>query len=476
MTGHLIVVGSGLMQQPVYREARDMGIPTLGLDRDPNSVARRLADSWLECDISDEAACVAALRRWGGTYRGVLTVGTDFSTTVAHIAEEFGLWSHSYQAALAAKDKALMRQRLAQAGIPVPRFKVLDSEHRDFRGIDFPAVVKPVDNMGARGVRRVDTASDLEQAVQEALAHSRQGRAIVEDYIEGPEFSLDALITPKGFYRRGLADRDIHFPPYFVEMGHSFPTHAASRVQNELWDCLESSARALGLEWGAVKGDLKWHEGRPVVGEVAARLSGGFMSGWTFPLASGLSPVREAILLALGQEPKNPNYFLERSVVEGAIIGIPGTLMGWFGLNGGPVMREGEQIFFLRKTGDLTTFPRNNVEKLANVIVAQTDLEAARSRLKEYRRFLFPRLQAPHPQTEDWLSNPQQPAFRDGQDWYGIPWRDRLEDIQRIEPDLWRKLPKNLRKKVVEALEAGGIPGALYRLDCLTQDLPKRGF
>lgn len=471
MTGYLVVVGSGLMQQPVYQEARKLGIPTLGLDRDPNSAASLLADLWYECDISDEEACLAVLRRHKGPFLGVLTVGTDFSTTVARIAEEFGLRSHSYRAALAAKDKALMRQKLAQAGIEVPRFCTWDESTTDLGGVSFPLVVKPVDNMGARGVQRVDTPLQLQQAVQSAKKHSRQGRVILEDFIEGPEYSLDALITPNGFFRRGLADRDIHFPPFFVELGHSFPSEAAPEVQEELWRCLEDSARGLGLEWGGVKGDLKWHDGRPVAGEVAGRLSGGFMSGWTFPLASGVHPVQEAILLALGQQPQNPEYSLNQAVAEGALIGLPGVLNGWVHLSSHRELRGLQEMFFLKEPGQEVIFPTSNVEKIANIIVSAADLEQARSRLMEARRRLVPRLQAHHPATENWLSRPSQPAFRNGRDWYGVLWEDRVQDLRNVNPELWKKLSQVHQKRVIESLEAGGMTGAVYRLDCLALDL-----
>lgn len=463
---NLIVIGCGQMQLPVYRHARQMGLWTVGLDRDPDAPGRLEADHFLECDIGDEAACVQALSRLGKPYAGVVTVGTDFSTTVARVAEAFGLRSHAYTAAWRARDKALMRQSLAAAGIPVPAFQVVDPGQTPV-GVRYPAVVKPVDNMGARGVRRVEAPADLEAALSEARAFSRSGRVIVEDFVEGPEFSLDALVTPEGFYRRGLADRDIHFPPYFVEMGHAFPSQAEPTVREDLWECLEAAARALGLSWGAVKGDLKWDGRRVVVGEVAARLSGGFMSGWTYPLASGREPVREAIELALGQPPRDPTDSVRQAVAEGAVIGIPGYLEGWHGLGRVSSLEGVRYVFLQRRGGESVRFPRNNVEKLANVIVEGPGLAEVERRLRDARRCLVPLLRPNHPDTEAWLSRPDQPAFRDGEDWYGVSWAQRLEDLESLSPGDWGALTPRQREQVREALSAGGIAGALYRWRCL---------
>jgi len=469
MTQTLVVVGSGLMQIPIYEHARAMGLETIGLDRDPNSKARELATHWYECEISDEAACIELLRRLGKPFHGVLTVGTDFSTTVARIAEEFELLSHSYQAAHAAKDKAAMRQRLEQAGIRVPNFLVLaDNDAVNLQAVNLPIVVKPVDNMGARGVKKIETFSDLPQAIGEARTFSQSRRVILEDFIPGPEFSLDAFIHPTGFFRRGLADRDIRFPPYFVELGHSFPSQAEVSVQEALWRRLEEAARALGLSWGAVKGDLKFDGKEPVVGEVAARLSGGFMSGWTYPLASGIHPVREAILLALGQPPTKPDYPIKRAVSEGAVIGIPGLIQRWMGLEELKNSSLVAYFFLMRQEGDALVFPKNNVEKAANIIVTGKNAEEAAINLRWARKTLWPRLKPHQSQTDEWLSNPQQPAFVENKDWYGITWDERKEQVRQIGGAVWKKLGKNQHNLVWDALASGGLVGAVYWLDSST--------
>lgn len=468
MSRTLVVIGSGQMQVPVYQLAREMGITTIGLDRDPNSPGRPLAGAWYPCDISDEEACLQCVLDLGRPVHGVLTVGTDFSTTVARLTEALGLPGHRYEAAWNARDKERMRRVLRFHGVPVPDFLAV-SEPQPPPGIALPAVVKPVDNMGARGVRRVDQPEDWGPALAEALRHSRRGRALVERYVDGPEFSLDALLTPRGFYRRGLADRDIRFPPNFVELGHAFPSRLNPVDQEALWQCLEAAARALGLSWGAVKGDLKWEDGQAVVGEVAARLSGGFMSGWTYPLASGRQVVREAITLALGEEPADHDVPPVRGVVEGAILALPGVLRGWEGVDRIRELEGVAEVFLQRRPGETVVFPRNNVEKAANVIAVGPKREDAEAVLREARRILVPRLEPHQVATEEWLSRPLVKAFTPaGQDWYGVEWEERLEDLARYGGPAWSRLSPSQRRLVLEALEAGGLVGALYRLDCLT--------
>ena len=78
--------------------------------------------------------------------------------------------------------------------------------------------------MGARGCRAARDAGELAEAIAAALPYSRSGRAIVEEYIDGPEFSIDALVDGGEIRIRGIADRHIFFAPYFVELGHTMPS------------------------------------------------------------------------------------------------------------------------------------------------------------------------------------------------------------------------------------------------------------
>mgnify|MGYP002388944453 CR=1 FL=1 len=121
--------------------------------------------------------------------------------------------------------------------------------------------------------------------------------------MDGPELSLDAIVWRGRVTVCGVADRIIRFPPFFVEMGHTMwsalPADDRSAVERVFTDGI----RALGIDNGAAKGDIKLTSRGPMVGEIAARLSGGYMSGWTFPLASGVEVTRAALRVAAGLEP-----------------------------------------------------------------------------------------------------------------------------------------------------------------------------
>jgi biotin carboxylase len=166
----------------------------------------------------------------------------------------------------------------------------------------------------------------------------------------------------------GIADRHIFYPPYFVEMGHTIPTAASEANVAAIWEAFCAGVRALGLTHGAAKGDVKLTPAGPMIGEIAARLSGGYMSGWTYPLASGVDVVKAAVRLAAGMEPGPLTPLRHWTCAERAFISGPGVVEAVEGLEEARRMEYVTDVFCRVKPGDTVVFPTNNVSKCGNVI------------------------------------------------------------------------------------------------------------
>lgn len=288
----ILVLGGSIMQLPAVDIAHDMGWRVVVADANPNCPGRVHADEFAEVSLADLDGILKTARnlKEAGGLDGVFTAGTDFSGTVAYTAENMGLPGLSYETALDASDKSRMRAVFSREGVPSPRFiSYYAQENPDFTRLDFkpPFVVKPVDNMGARGIKRVDTDDELKAAAAAAFEFSRSGKVIVEEYIEGPEFSLDALVYDGEIFLCGIADRHIFFPPYFVEMGHTMWSSFPEDVIGSVIDVFYRGIRALGINNGAAKGDIKLSPSGPVVGEIAARLSGDICRDGHIPWQAG---------------------------------------------------------------------------------------------------------------------------------------------------------------------------------------------
>jgi biotin carboxylase len=418
----IIILGAGVMQGPAIRIAREMDLYTIVVDGDPKALNAALADRFERIDLKDKEGIEALARSLlaGGRdcrLGGIMTAGTDFSASVAWVAERLGLPGIPYEAALNASDKQRMRSCFEKAGVPSPAFKVFRSPPEN--PIPLPVVVKPVDNMGGRGCRRVDKAGDLEQALADALRFSRSGRAIVESFMDGPEFSVDAIVYDDEISVCGLADRHIFFPPYFIEMGHTMPTNVPPKDQEALLGVFKDAVRALGITGaghrGAAKGDIKLSPQGPMIGEVAARLSGGYMSGWTYPYSSGVRPIRGAIQAALGQRPGGLVPSRAWTCAERAFISIPGRVRSVTGLEEARQTEAVRDIFVRAEPGSDVNFPENNVTKCGNVIASAPGRDEASQAAERAVRSILIRLEPGNPVTGAFLSacsaGPGGPAF-----------------------------------------------------------------
>ncbi|WP_407425271.1 ATP-grasp domain-containing protein [Treponema sp.] len=432
----ILILGAGLMQKPAILAAKHLGYKAIVVDANKNAVAVPLADEFYPVDLKDRVSLLELAQKLNENdeLKGVFTAGTDFSASVSYVAEKLGFSAHSFESALNASDKVRMRACFEKAGVPSPKFQELDESFLKqtssyFSEINFPKVVKPCDNMGGRGCRLIRNESELSASVKHAIENSRTHRAIFEDYMEGAEFSIDSVVYNGTLTITGFADRHIYYPPYFIEMGHTLPSKVDNKIKNELIATFALGIKSLGLTCGVAKADIKYTKNGPMIGEIAARLSGGYMSGWTFPYASGMNLTEEAMKIALGLE---PDYLLSNRVslpwqphesvkgkaqpfdlyeisntlvsAERAWLSIPGKVKNIYGLD------EVKQIYGVRdvlprvKEGDEVDFPRNNVEKCGNIIAVGINHEQAYKSAEEAVSSITLRLETHNSKTEKFLS------------------------------------------------------------------------
>ena len=406
----ILILGAGLMQGPAIRAAKELDCEVIAVDGNPNAVCAKEADKFFPIDLKDIPALIdlaKSLKEKG--LHGVFTAATDFSVSVAAVAESCSLPGHSLEAARRASDKVLMRECFEKHGVPSPKFTHIFKNEIDEalqilkqKAIPFPITVKPADNMGARGCRLVYSQDELRPALEDAVNFSRSGKAIAEEFIEGEEFSLEALVINGEIFLNALADRHIFFPPYFVEMGHTIPSIKSKEECDELIRVFFLGIKALGLTNGAAKGDIFLRKAEPqkkgkrtaCVGEIAARLSGGYMSGWTVPYSSGFDVTKAAVKIALGEPVDElPNSEAARFSAERAWISVPGIIKKIYGLEEARSTKNVKDVLPRLFEKDETVFPKNNVEKCGNVLSSAESYDEAVKASMEAVQKIFLRLE-----------------------------------------------------------------------------------
>lgn len=383
-----MIIGGGLLQTPAIDTAKKMGYQVIVTDYNPEAIGMKHADIPIVMSTRDIQGSVRIAKQQNEItpISGVLTVGTDASQTVAAVANALNLPGIRFEDAEAATNKIKMRMRFKEHNIPSPAFLPvwsLSDAKKACKILGFPLVIKPSDNMGARGVIKIENANQISDAFKFAKSASPSGDLIIEQFMDGPELSIDAIIYNGEVTITGVADRIIEFPPNFVETGHNMPSALPEEMIKDACDVMKRGIQALGLTIGAAKGDIKVTKNGAMIGELAARLSGGFMSAYTYPLSSGVDLMKAAVEVALGQEPGNLEPVLNRVSIERAILCKPGIVKKISGLEEALKVPGIEAIFLNIKEGDLVVMPRSNVEKSGHIIAVGNNLKEAEAAVAE---------------------------------------------------------------------------------------------
>lgn len=379
-----MIIGGGILQVPAIQTASLMGIKTIVTDYNPDAYGLKIADYPVVMSTRDIDGTVRVAKEMSKKIpiNGVMTVGTDASKTVAAVANALGLPGIKFEDADCATNKIKMRNRFKKFKVPCPDFcgvwtytEALEA----FKKLEKPVVIKPADNMGARGVRRVDEEADLEEAFESAKSNSPSGEIIIEEYMEGDELSIDSLVFNGEVFICGIADRIIERAPFFIETGHVMPSQKSQDILDNAVEVMKQGIKALGITIGAAKGDIKITSQGAKIVELAARLSGGFMSTYTFPYSTGINLMKAGILVALGQKPLledlTPKW--NKVAIERGIIPKPGIIRDFAGLEEAEKISGVRHVFITREVGDEITTPTNNVEKAGHIIAVGDTHEKA---------------------------------------------------------------------------------------------------
>jgi len=299
----VLFVGAGRHQRRAIAHARELGLRTVAVDRNPEALGFPEADAFEVVDFSDVAGVIDVARRH--EVDGVLTVSADRAVpVVAEIAETVGLPGIGVETARLMTHKVAMRRLLADAGVPQPRFaavRTLDEARRAARTVGFPSVLKPADSGGQRGVFRLESADDLERHLHAALAESPAEEAIVEGFQDGLE--LNGLVIARDGNVELLTLSDRLRPPgigFGVGWIHVYPSTLFSDTLGEAERVAVHAVHALGLENGIAFPQVIAADGQAWLVEVAARIPGGQMADLARH-AVGVDLVEIALKQALGE-------------------------------------------------------------------------------------------------------------------------------------------------------------------------------
>jgi biotin carboxylase len=301
----ILFVGAGRHQRRAILQAKELGLRVVAVDRNPEAPGLTEADIAKVVDFADAAAVIKATARIN--IDGVMTVSADRAVpVVAAVAEARGLPGIGVETAHLMTHKIAMRTRLADAGVPQPRYAAVRSIAETRRAADevgFPSVLKPADSGGQRAVFRVESLDEIHAHLHEVLVASPTGDAILEEFADGIE--MNGIVIARNGSSIPLTLSDRLRPPgvgFGVGWIHVYPATAFGEQLDESERVAVHTVHALGLETGIAFPQLiATRDGRVVVVECAARIPGGQMADLV-RVATGVDLVEVQIRMALGDE------------------------------------------------------------------------------------------------------------------------------------------------------------------------------
>ena len=324
----VLLLGAGPLQVPAVEAARRLGLRTVVLDANPAAPGMALADLSVVADIKDSETALEVARR--EQVSGVLSVCTDLAVRpVAHVARALGLPGVSPEAAARATDKFQMREAFARYGAPAPRARRVTSEDelRDAAArLGFPVMVKPTDGVGSKGVTRVGRPGELDLAWRRAQAVSRNGQLVCEEYVEGPEVSVEGITWEGETHLVAITDKLTSGPPYFVETGHTEVSRLPEQAQAVILEAARLGVEALGIDFAASHTEIKLGARGPRIMEIGARLGGDRITSDLVPLATGVDIFEAALRVALGEPPDVAPRFARGAAIR-YFLPEPGTVV-----------------------------------------------------------------------------------------------------------------------------------------------------
>lgn len=305
-----MVLAAGLLQIPVIKKAQEMGVYVIAVDDDPNAPGMALADkAIIPGGLKDEEKLLAIAKE--EEIDGVIHPCSEVAMNVmGRINDELHLSGISKEMAIRATNKHLMREAFEKYGAPSPK-SILTRDEEDAwllfnNDFDTNAILKPSRNSGSRGIAKVVkgiSKKDFVVLYRRALDESRDHQVLIEQFIEGPEFSVEVIVWQGVPHVLAVTDKKTTEAPYFVELGHNQPSLYSEDVQQKLKDGAIAGCKALGLTNCAAHCELKVQNGEAYLMEIGARMGGDFISTELTHLSSGIDMVAATIDVVLGVEP-----------------------------------------------------------------------------------------------------------------------------------------------------------------------------
>ncbi len=300
----IAIIGASYLQEPLIRCAKDYGLETHVFAWEYGSVGKKIADYFYPISITEKETILNKCREIG--IIGVSSIASDLaSITVNYIANSMHLNGNNMMCTMKSTNKCIMRQTFEEHNLPSPHSILIDSvSNLDNIELSYPVIVKPTDRSGSRGVCKLDNRKHLKEAVKTALDLSLENRALIEQYIEGAEYSLEYVSFHGQHHFLAATKKYTTGAPHFIECGQFEPAMLRDDLLEEAKHIVENALDALEVTDSASHSEIIIDSSDNIyIVEIGARMGGDMIGSHLVMESTGIDMVRAVLQISMNVDP-----------------------------------------------------------------------------------------------------------------------------------------------------------------------------
>lgn len=300
----IAIIGANEAIDILIRKAKEKGYETYVFAWECGNPGEKSADHFYPVSVADKEKILEICK--GLNIVGVTSITSDFTVnTVNYVARNLGLVCNSEKTDAVARNKYLMRCTFKKTGLYTPWFTNID-KNTDLQFMeehDYPVIVKPTDRWSSKGVIRVDKFHELRAAVDYATSESLTGKAIIENFMDGPEYSAECICQDGVCHILAFTEKMTTGYPHYIETGHTQPASISEHLKEYLTDVVKRAVAALDIKNGAAHVEFRIIDNREIgIIEIGARMGGDYIGTDLVRLSTGYDYVEMVIDVACGNK------------------------------------------------------------------------------------------------------------------------------------------------------------------------------
>ena len=305
MNRRLIILGTNEYQNPLILRAKELGYETHVFGWKTGAIGESTADVYHNVNIMDYETLWNEVQKVNPC--GVASIASELAMhPMNFLLRKLGIPCNSEEAEKIATNKYLMRCAMRDGGVEGPKFTLINGvlDKKAIKDFTYPLIVKPVDLSSSRGVMKINSEDEVETAVDYALEWSKEKKVIVEEFIDGPEYSGESIAYDGEYKLLVVTEKQTIGAPHFVECGHKQPADLSPAMLEKVERTLYKAFASMGLKYGAIHPEFKITKGGKIIFmEIGARMGGDCIGSDLVPISTGYDYMGMVISCGCGERP-----------------------------------------------------------------------------------------------------------------------------------------------------------------------------